>query len=159
MKTVIFAVMMTIVLLCSVGSISQGSHEKMTPLEKLRHQVGWYESRNNHNVRPGDNGLALGKYQFHKRTFNWMKGMAGMPNLDIACEEDQKILFDWAQLNGYGRHWSPIRDGRVKSPFKMKHEHVRTKQIVAYTGVYSKHKTPSVHHFMIEKPELLTIKL
>jgi len=85
-----------------------------TKFEKIRHQVGWYESRNNHNVKPGDNGLAFGKYQFHKRTFNWVKGLAGMPDLNIAIEKDQEILLKWAIENGYGRHWSCIKDGRVK---------------------------------------------
>ena len=38
----------------------------ITPLDNLLFQVGLCESGNNQNVRPGDNGQAHGKFQFHK---------------------------------------------------------------------------------------------
>jgi hypothetical protein len=158
MKTFISCFILAVVLLCSVGSISEGSHEKMTPFEKLRYQVGWYESRNNHNVRPGDNGLAHGKYQFHVKTFNWMKTMFGRPELDIRVEKHQDELFRLAAEKGYGRHWTCIRDGRVKYPFKVKHEHI--KPVVKYVGAYSKHKEDKVPDILSPAtPELLTIRI
>ena len=107
-----FFLVVLMVSIFTVKSFPIGT-DSITPFEKLRYQVGYHESRNNHNVKPGDNGLAFGKYQFHKRTFNWMKGMAGMNDLDIAYEKDQETLFKWAIENGYGRHWSCIKDGRV----------------------------------------------
>lgn len=152
---IVFAVALMITIF-TVKSSPLGT-DAITPFEKVRHQVGWHESRNNHNVRPGDNGLAHGKYQFHKRTFDWFKGMAGMSDLDIARERDQEILFKWAIENGYSRHWTCIRDGRVKSPFKVKHEHIKVKKTVNYLGMYSPPKA-QIPQFVAEI-DVSTIKI
>jgi hypothetical protein len=111
MKMIISILILVAVLVCTV---SQGADTRMTRFDRIKYQVGYHESRNNHNVKNGDNGLAKGLYQFHDKTFDWMKGLAGMTNLNIAREKDQEILFEWAIENGYGRHWSCIKDGRVK---------------------------------------------
>jgi hypothetical protein len=78
----------------------------VTPLDNLIYQVGRCESGNNQNVRPGDNGMAHGRFQFHTKTFNWLKGKAGMPELNIKSERDQEILTRWAFQNGYSSHWT-----------------------------------------------------
>jgi hypothetical protein len=111
MKRFIFFATLTMILFCTV---TNGADQHMTRFDRIKYQVGYHESRNNHNVKNGDNGLAKGLYQFHDKTFDWMKGLAGMTNLNIAREKDQETLFEWAIENGYGRHWSCIKDGRVK---------------------------------------------
>jgi hypothetical protein len=57
---------------------------------------------------------AFGVAQFKKRTFNWMKGLAGRPELQWTSEDDQLWLLSWALRNGYGGHWV-CYDQAVKS--------------------------------------------
>jgi hypothetical protein len=63
------------------------------------------ESGDKHN-RWGDGGRAYGIAQFHERTFNWMRKLAGHPELQWKNEADQKWLLIWAINHGYGKHWN-----------------------------------------------------
>lgn len=59
----------------------------------------------------GDHGLAYGPLQFHKATFNWMKGAAikeGEPfqNLSYTNPQDQITLGAWAFAHGEAKQWS-----------------------------------------------------
>ncbi|HQB18918.1 MAG TPA: hypothetical protein PL092_03145 [Candidatus Pacearchaeota archaeon] len=49
---------------------------------------------------------AYGIAQFQIRTFDWLKGLAGMDYLEIENEQDQRILLEWALENGYGYLWT-----------------------------------------------------
>jgi len=56
--------------------------------------------------RHGDSGIAYGIAQFHEATFNWMRGLAGHPELIYKSEQDQRWLLTWAIKHGYGKHWN-----------------------------------------------------
>lgn len=62
------------------------------------------ESNDRHD-RWGDEGAAYGIAQFHERTFNWMRKLAGHPELQWKSEHDQRWLLTWAIEHGYGKHW------------------------------------------------------
>lgn len=66
------------------------------------------ESTGRHEGVWGDKHLpypAYGIAQFQKRTFNWMKKLAGRTDLSWKNEDDQRWLLAWALKNGYGSHW------------------------------------------------------
>lgn len=55
----------------------------------------------------GDEGLAVGLYQFHLRTWRWMRGMAGMSQRDRRYDaREAAMMTAWALAHGYGHHWT-----------------------------------------------------
>lgn len=63
----------------------------------------------------GDHGLAHNVAQFHKPTFDWMRGTAvkqGLPyqNLAYNSSKDQIILLVWALKNNLGDNWTTYRN-------------------------------------------------
>lgn len=151
MKKPVFLLIVPMLLLFTVKALPMDA-VKIDSFEILKYQVGRCESGNNHKVKPGDDGKAIGKFQFHVPTFEWMKGLAGLPELKITSEQDQEILFKWAIENGYGRHWTCYRDLKkitvAKKPIK----------VDKYTGAYSIHK--ELHKELAPvKVDLLAINL
>lgn len=74
----------------------------------LAHKIIECESKFKHVNNWGDLDYpypAYGIAQFQERTFNWMKGLAKMPDLEWKNREDQIWLLRWALKNGYGNHW------------------------------------------------------
>ncbi len=77
-------------------------------IEFMANYIIYRESANRHEGVWGDKRLpypAYGIAQFQKRTFNWMKTLAGRPDLNWKSEDDQRWLLVWALKNGYGNHW------------------------------------------------------
>ena len=142
-----------LVLVLGVVLISAKSFPSDVPfslLEKTVYQIGYCESRNNHNVKPGDNGLAVGKYQFHKKTFQSFAKEAGRPELKRELLKDQEWLVRWAVQRGYGKSWTCY-------PHKKTHQIIKVK----YQGVFSKHK-PKIDYtqnLMPVKADLLSIRI
>ena len=97
----------------------------ITPLDNLLYQVGRCESGNNQNVRPGDNGLAHGKFQFHTGTFKWMEKKSGMSGLDINSERDQTRLARWAFEHGHCSHWTCYKKVKVQNDFWKQNHRVK----------------------------------
>jgi len=119
MKKILLILFVVVVgILCPLVSLHNGGTATLPPgtltsvdksknyFDELRHQVGFCESGNKHDGVWGDGGLAYGKYQFHKRTFDWMKKKARRPELKRENLQDQEWLFAWALKNGYGSHWT-----------------------------------------------------
>lgn len=52
---------------------------------------------------------AHGILQYQKRTFEYLKKLANMTELNIESEEDQITLFKWSLSNGYGEYWTCVR--------------------------------------------------
>lgn len=67
------------------------------------------ESGMRHDGIYGDNGRAYGLMQFHRRTFDWFKKMAGRESMRIENMYDQIVLAAWAIKNGFGEHWTCFR--------------------------------------------------
>jgi len=147
MKRLLFLLVLVCLL---ISAKSFPSDIPFTPLEKTVYRIGYCESRNNHNVRPGDNGLAVGKYQFHKRTFSSFAREAGRPELKRESLPDQEWLVRWAVQRGYGSSWTCY-------PHKKTHQVVK----INYHGVFSKHKTKVdyAQNLMPVKADLLTIRI
>jgi hypothetical protein len=72
-------------------------------LTYVMEEVTTCESGGDHSQRNPSG--AFGIAQFKKKTFNWMKQMAGKPELNWTNENDQLWLLAWAIRNGYGKHW------------------------------------------------------
>ena len=104
-KILLVFFIVAIMLLCPPIPLTNGNEGK-NYFDEIRYQVGFCESGNKHDGVWGDGGLAYGKYQFHSRTFDWMKDLAGKPELKRENLEDQEWLFKWAIKNGYGDHWT-----------------------------------------------------
>lgn len=85
----------------------------MTRFDKLKYQVGYCESRNGHDGVWGDHGKAYGRYQFHQRTFNWLRNKYGRPELQRTSLVDQEWLFQRAIEDGRGKLWSCFKKVRV----------------------------------------------
>lgn len=103
MKKIIFLLTLTMILFCTV---TNGTETCMTKLDLLKYRVGYCESRNGHEGKWGDNGLAYGRYQFHQKTFNWLKNKYGRPELQRTSLADQEWLFEQAIKDGRGNLWS-----------------------------------------------------
>ena len=71
--------------------------------QRVINNIIYCESRGVHD-RTSNKG-AYGVAQFMDYTFDWMKGLAGRPELVWENEEDQLWLLEWAIRNGYGKHW------------------------------------------------------
>ncbi len=57
---------------------------------------------------------AAGEYgwaQFKKKTFEWMKGLAGRPELKWKNKDDQMWLLKWAIKNNLSSHWTCAKKG------------------------------------------------
>jgi hypothetical protein len=106
MKKLMICLTTIIILLFTTTS---SPYSQVTPTDLLVYQIGWYESRNNHNVKPGDNGKSFGRWQFQQRTFDWMKKLSGKHGLNIMSEKDQEELLRWALENNLGTHWTGYR--------------------------------------------------
>ncbi len=52
---------------------------------------------------------AYGKWQFQKRTFDWMADLAGYKGLEWKNEHHQDLVGMWALENGYESHWTCYR--------------------------------------------------
>jgi hypothetical protein len=124
--------LLTVVIVLGFTNKSFTSDIPISKLDLIVHQVGYCESRNNQNVRPGDNGKAHGRFQFHKPTFNSMKKEYGKVELSINSARDQEELFRWAIEKGYGKHWTCY-----KSTEHLRH-FTKVKTVKPYTGVGSK---------------------
>ena len=103
MKRVIFLLTLTAILFCTV---TNGAERSITGFDLIKYQVGYCESRNRHEGVWGDNGKAYGRYQFHQRTFNWLKNKYGRPELQRTSLADQEWLFERAIKDGQGKLWS-----------------------------------------------------
>jgi hypothetical protein len=131
-------VLIIVALIClATRSVSPAIHavEKITI---IKYYVGQCESGNKHYNVWGDSGLAYGKYQFHKRTFNWMKKEAGRPELKWKVLADQEWLFQWAIEHGYGNHWTCYRKAQVLAKVKKKNvqlRQVKGKEILCYQSL------------------------
>jgi len=60
------------------------------------------------SYRPDVYGKAgeYGQYQFKEATFNWMRGMSGLENLQWKSPADQELLARWAMENNLEKHWA-----------------------------------------------------
>lgn len=58
---------------------------------------------------------AYGIAQFQKRTFDWLKKLAGRPELKWKNEKDQLWLLRWAVKNNYSKYWSCASDAKGKT--------------------------------------------
>ena len=56
-----------------------------------------------------------GPAQFKEETFNWMKSLAKMEQLEWRNPTDQVTLLDWALRNGYGNHWATYSLARQRA--------------------------------------------
>ena len=52
---------------------------------------------------------AYGVAQFWKKTFVWLAGLTGRPELKMESEQDQRWLLTWSIRNGYGKNWTCFR--------------------------------------------------
>lgn len=69
----------------------------------------WRHYDANGRILVGDKHLPIQAYgiaQFQIRTFNWLKDLAGRPELSWKIKDDQIWLLRWAIDNGYGSLWS-----------------------------------------------------
>lgn len=70
-------------------------------------KVGSCESGLDQNA-VGDHGEAIGTFQFHQQTFDYLSQKMG-EELDINSQYDQIKLAAWALANGYGNEWTTYR--------------------------------------------------
>ena len=152
MKNFIFLMIVPILLCFTVKSSPM---DAVTSIDKVKYQVGYCESRNKHDNIWGDNGKAYGKFQFHEKTFNYLKVKYGVPGLQWKSEKDQEELFKRAIEDGQGKLWTCYRE--------MKKKKVTRKTVKAnkYTGVGSIHKirANTLATVYPVKTELLTISM
>jgi hypothetical protein len=79
---------------------------KQLARERVKLDILACESGFRHDGIWGDGGRSYGIAQFKQRTFKWLSGLAGRPDLRWANKHDQLYLLDWAIENGYARHWT-----------------------------------------------------
>jgi len=58
-----------------------------------------------HIAAVGDSGAAYSYAQFHRETFEWMRGESGMTDLEYDSGRDQLRLMAWGFSQGYQNHW------------------------------------------------------
>lgn len=88
--------------------------QKDTAIDTVETNITQCESSGRHENIWGDGGKSYGIAQFHERTFNWMKNLAGHPEYKWKNKADQLALLDWAIRNGYGGHWRHCYTRAVK---------------------------------------------
>lgn len=98
-----------LVLLIPISQLANSEQITNTKHERTKMEILKCESNFRHDVW-GDNGRAYGIAQFHKPTFEWLKGLANMRCLEWKSEKDQIKLLDWALRNGYGKLWSCFQE-------------------------------------------------
>jgi len=119
---VILAVLSILFIL--VFAQSEGDYIKRDiAFETQKIQILKCESSYRHYGVWGDNGRAYGIAQFHRKTFDRFKTLAGWPQLRWDSLRDQLWLFDWALRNGYANAWTCARclpaKTKVKPAFKI----------------------------------------
>lgn len=97
-----------------IGYSDCQSNERAEAVAAVVSDVTTCESSNRHENVWGDGGKSYGVAQFHKRTFDWMKKLAGHPEYDWKNRENQISLLSWAIKNGYGSHWQTCYNRAVK---------------------------------------------
>lgn len=75
-------------------------------IERTKLAIIECESGIKHEGVWGDGGRSYGIAQFQYRTFDWMRGQAGRPELRWKNRRDQLWLLDWALRRGYGKYWT-----------------------------------------------------
>jgi hypothetical protein len=96
----------------SVGQVLQAKDREIQKLkediyvERAKLKIVLCESDGRHDNVWGDGGKSYGICQFQKPTFNWMRDLAGRPDLKWWSRDDQLALLDWALRNGYGKYWT-----------------------------------------------------
>lgn len=97
---------LTVVVLRTYSTPAQPQAVRPTLNDLVVGRVIFLESSGRHDGLWGDDYTSYGCCQFQLRTFNWMKGLAGMGWLDWKNRDDQVLLLAWAVENGYGHHWT-----------------------------------------------------
>jgi hypothetical protein len=130
-----------------VGGLS-AAHSKPTPplaafTAYISSEILWCESHCTHADKRGKmilgpydptiyplnelGNLPAGVAQFKRTTFNWMKKLAGRPELKWTEQRDQEWLLSWGIHHGYGKHWGTCytRAVRKYAKYSLEQEHQR----------------------------------
>lgn len=126
---VIFALAAFLLVLAAAPTAEDECVPRDIELERQKIIILQCESSCRHEGVWGDGGRAYGIAQFHEKTFNAMKKMAGRPGLNWRDKDDQLWLFDWALRNGHAHNWTCARwlAAEIVPAFAIKKAHALVK--------------------------------
>jgi hypothetical protein len=99
--------------------IQRTEHEKQTDF--LVAYILGHECSTGHclYLHKDTNGVyTYGPAQFQRRTFNYLKGLAGQPDLQWKNEDNQRWLLRWAVEHGYGMRWQRNYVGGLRAYYE-----------------------------------------
>ena len=102
-----------LLIVCYAQSSGENALDICWETEYRAKKIVMCESGGRHNGVWGDLDKpypAYGIAQFQKRTFDWMKKLAGRPELEWKNKEDQLWLLRFAIKNNLQHHWTCAKE-------------------------------------------------